>query len=370
MPEVQDRQTKAIALQSLFDSERSKLAAFVKGIELKTWEQFALIALDNPNIVKCRPISIINALRTNARLSLPLDGVHAALVPFGDECTHVTGYPGYTALYVRHAGATHADVEVAFEGEEFEVRKGTDPKIIHSTDETIDHTDPEKIVATYCIVHLKGGGAKPWVCWRDELDAIRKIALAKAKGRKSPYDGGLTLIEMWRKAPLIRVRKGLNMTEGVQALLAEVEREEMGTVVDVEGGPAEASNLDEVLAQRKERKTKKAAAPVESEAREASEDSQGSASSASGEIQDIRGIPVSVTWDEVKDETFGGGNKLLGPLTPAKLVELLDKDKDVTEAAKAVLKKGQEIAAEGKNPSKPYQALALAFKQAENAAGF
>lgn len=365
-PEVQDPKKKAEILPAIYQERRDELITLLEGaIDAKKWESYVLMALRNPSIgEKCSRASIITALLTNARLALPLDGVHSVLVPFAGVCTHIVGYPGWVSLYVRHADASHVDPVVVFEGDPFKVFAGSDDRIEHEQLRTTKRTDPEKIVATYCIVHLKNGQKKSWICWRDELDEIRRKALAKAGGKQSVYDGGNTLIEMWRKAPIIRVRKGLNIAPRIQAILAEIEKEELDPkTIDIAGeNVTQASSIDELLAARKASGANPETGEIEKEPEP---------SPAVSDVREIYGIPVEYDWDSVKDEAFGGRNGVLAKMTPAQLVEaLIAKNKEATEAANTLLKRGQEIFAEGKTPAKPYQVLALAFHYAELGAGF
>lgn len=233
MAQIQSQQQQTTALAAAFNQDERfnpKNLAELMGsrISADSWIQAALAAFKTPGVLACQPMSVLGTVYKAARLRLPIDGVHFSLIPFKDKCEGVVGYPGWVALYVRHAGATHVQTGVIFEGERYEYEEGLNQRLVHAPDHRGNHTDPEKVVAVYAVVHLRGGQKHLCVVWRDVLDRIREVALAKAGGKQSTYDGGITLIEMWRKAAIIRARKGLAITDaGIMDALAEAERDEV-----------------------------------------------------------------------------------------------------------------------------------------------
>lgn len=214
-----------LALPDRFTQEKKTLLALLpSAIDRERWGQFVLAALKSPQLQRCTQESVIAALYRNARVGLPLDGVHASLVPFGQECTHIIGFPGYVSLYKKHAGVSHVAAKVVFEDDRFEVTEGTEPLIVHVPNPKGNHTDPEKVIAAYAIAYLKNPDTHAVVMWEDELRALRKRCLERSRG-KGPWM--TDPIEMFRKSPIIRLRKGLNMNEELQAAIAFEERDEL-----------------------------------------------------------------------------------------------------------------------------------------------
>jgi recombination protein RecT len=351
--QIQSNDQKQTALTVAFDREKAALMESLPGaMDRERWATVALSMLKNPGLSRCTPESVLAAVYKNARVGLPLDGVHASLVPFGQECTHIIGYPGWVSLYSRHAGVTHVRAKVVFDGDRFEVEEGLEPKIVHVPDPKGNHTDPNKVLAAYAVAHLRKGAPTFVVMWKDELESLQTRCLKKTNG-KGPW--ATDPIEMMRKSPIIRLRKGLTLTEDMQAILAEAEREEL--VVDVAG---------ETVGAQKPLRTaddlKEALAPVESEPEPALIE-QG--------VRFAKGIPISVDWDAVKSVPFGGNNAFLSKMTPADLVALLIAgDANAKESCARLLKTAHEMLAGDQPPPKNYEILALAMEQAELGSAF
>ncbi len=231
MPEIQSVEKRQTAIVTMFEGARASLAQYLGSPKaMSAWAETALTTLRGDIIAKSAPQSVMAAVYKAARLNLPIDGVHFSLMPFWSkrlnayEIVGAPGYQGYITLYQRHANVTHVHARAVFEGERFELEEGTNERLLHIPNPKVSHTDHEKVVLTYCVGHLRGGG-KVW-CYveRDRLDKIRERGLAKANGKPSTYDGGESCIEMWKKAAIIRLRKGLSLTDSVAKELAEEEK--------------------------------------------------------------------------------------------------------------------------------------------------
>jgi recombination protein RecT len=94
------------ALVTVIESERSALAgmlpAFMRGEKAEArFFEVAMALRDNDKLASCRPETIRKALYKAAQVGLPVDGVHASLIPYGSEATYVIGYMGYINVYRR-----------------------------------------------------------------------------------------------------------------------------------------------------------------------------------------------------------------------------------------------------------------------------
>lgn len=133
----------------------------------------------NQKLADCTPMSIVTAVMHSAALGLhvgPFLG-EAWLVPFKGRCQLIPGYRGL--LKLAHQGLTVGGIEarLVYEEDEFEVRYGTDPMIIHVPDFEGDRSDG-KIIATYMVAKMRSGEVQFNVMTRDEVEKRRKSSRA------------------------------------------------------------------------------------------------------------------------------------------------------------------------------------------------
>lgn len=196
--------------------------------------RLAVIAMNGSEYVqKCSAQSIIKAVLDCARMGLEPDGVHAALVPMntkrGWECQAWPMYRGLVARAYDDETVSAIEARLVYEGERFDVRYGTDPKIDHTPD--ADCVASGNVIAAYAVIHMRGR-AKFDVMWRSELDGIMKRSPAASRGF-SPWstDPG----EMQKKTVLKRLTKTAPLkSQRVFAALATDEENDAGEIVDME----------------------------------------------------------------------------------------------------------------------------------------
>jgi phage RecT family recombinase len=384
MPEMKSPEKQTTALAVAFKQDErfnpTALAALMGSkLDADSWIQAALSTMKNPTIAKSIPDTLFAALYKAASLRLPVDGVHFALMPFwnksknGYEIAGAVGYPGWVSLYVRHANATHVQTGVIFEGEDYEYEEGLQQRFRHVPDPKGDHTRGDQVLATYAIVHLKGGNKHLCIVWRDVLEEIRTKALARAGGKASTYDGGTTLIEMWRKAAIIRARKGLAITDsGVAAALADEERREIEDPRDTEyevvaSGTPPPRNVDDLVKSKKNDRQEEHEEPQETggEVQDAEFERTGSDGPV---VRDICGFPNDLgdEWDTVRTKMLEGDDTLLAKLTPDEITKkLIDGDAKIKTRVKQRLDQAVKMYGEGKTPPKRFMILALAWEQFE-----
>jgi len=354
-PEVQEPKKRETALTvAITDNQQkimSMLPVFMREQSARFFE-VALSASKNPQIAQCDPISVIESIVRAAQWGLLPDGTHGALVPYGKSCTFIPMYRGLISAYRRGGDIKQVWADLVFKGDEFEYEVGMSPKLRHIP-KAKTRTNPDGVEYAYACARWADGHVDFVVMTIDELEFVRR----KSRAQNGPWK--TDTCAMYLKTPLRRLSKFLPLSAEIQQLVTEDEKHDS---IDVEGevvsGPTPVGSIDDLLQARKNEQ----AEPAEEQGFVDEPQDPG--------IRDVFGIPVDIRWEDVKDEPFGGGNKLLGTLTPAKLVDLLDKDPEVTKAAKAVLEKGQALYADGKTPQKAYKALALAFQQAANGQGF
>ena len=161
----------------------------------------------NPAILEATPQSIMRAVFLSAQLQLEPGAVKGELyfiprkgrVKQGDrwvdgvtELQCQIGYKGYLTLARRSGQITMVDAHVVYEGDEYDLRFGTDPAMVHIPKAGVDRTDSSKVIAAYAVVKLRDGSTYYEWLWRDEIDARR----ARSDGAKA-FDQGRTKSTPW-----------------------------------------------------------------------------------------------------------------------------------------------------------------------------
>lgn len=149
-----------------------------------------IAATTNPALLKCSTVSVATALARVAQWGLDI-GETAHLVPYGDKCTAVADYKGIIKLMCE-AGARKVEAREVREGDQFNVRYGSDPEIVHipkgSRQGAITHY--------YAVVWLRGGVVQFEVMEAAEVDALRKQYSKQWKnGDPGPWYGRKTTIK-------------------------------------------------------------------------------------------------------------------------------------------------------------------------------
>lgn len=220
-------------LRALVERQKPEIARALTGTALDP-ERFTRIALtvirQSRELQRCTPESVLGALMTSAQLGLepgPLG--EAYLVPYGDECTFITGYQGMIKLAFQSGQIRHIDADVVREGDQFEYAKGADPKLVH-VPALSGRGGP---VCYYAVASFVQGGHVAVVLSPEDVDKVRDrspSARAKSSPWKSDYDA------MAKKTCIRQLAKFLPMHTGLaRALSADgtVRTSLDGTVDDV-----------------------------------------------------------------------------------------------------------------------------------------
>ncbi|MDX1700465.1 MAG: recombinase RecT [Melioribacteraceae bacterium] len=165
---------------------------------------------DGRMIINCTADSIVKCILISAQLGLEVDfKQHAFLIPRKNkdilECTFMPGYRGY--LYKLRSSKDIASicVEPVFDGDYFKVVKGTDPKIEHEPNLTLDNKQ-DNITHFYAVVTFTNGSFEFEVMSKHQIEKVR--ASAKTQDIWGPH-----FQEMGRKTVLLRLVKRLQMPE-------------------------------------------------------------------------------------------------------------------------------------------------------------
>ena len=139
--------------------------------------------VDTPNLQKCTPISVLRCAMVAAELRLSFGKVTGELypVPYDRTCTPIVGYKGMLRLIRRDPKVANVYAEVVYEGDRFEVVRGTEPNLVHVPDLNADRADA-KIVAAYAVIRFTDGTSDFEYMTRAELDKTRKASRAGQNG--------------------------------------------------------------------------------------------------------------------------------------------------------------------------------------------
>lgn len=148
--------------------------------------QAGIAYMSNNKLGQCTQLSFFEAMMCLAEtgLSLSRQSGEAYLVPFADtqkgivNCTFMPGYRGLIKLAVQTGGVKDVYSYTVHEGDEFEVKLGTSPQIIHKPSFEVDRSNDTKITHVYAVIDTATGGQVFQVMTRAEVERIRKLSKA------------------------------------------------------------------------------------------------------------------------------------------------------------------------------------------------
>lgn len=193
---------------------------------ITVFKQFALVVAQNEALKKCTTASLMGFAYTcaaNGFSPLPQDK-EAWAIPykrkFKDEqgqwrevleCQFQNGYGGIIKKIMRSGYVSFVDGQAVYEGDHYKVLRGTEPRIEH--EEGPNFGDPDKVIASYAVAHMKDGGKKFVTLNRVQLERLRLKSSAqwetvnRERVKKATPDG------MWKEdydaAAIIKALKKL-----------------------------------------------------------------------------------------------------------------------------------------------------------------
>lgn len=87
-------------------------------------------AQKDPNILKCTPASIVQAVARALRSGLEI-GETCHLLPFGSVCTFVADYKGLGQLLIASGSVRKLEIRGVYEGDQFEISYGSEGRLRH-----------------------------------------------------------------------------------------------------------------------------------------------------------------------------------------------------------------------------------------------
>jgi recombination protein RecT len=217
-------------LEDLLKTKKSDFLAMVKGGEttFKKELAFASQAINASDLLqKADKNSILASVFNIALTGLSLNPITklAYLTPRYNskrqtwECILVPSYQGLVKTITDTGSAKKVDAYVVYDGDEFSVEYGSEPKIVHKPN--IQRKKDAPIVAAYAVAVLHSGERQSEVMNKEDLDHVK----GKSDGYKAYRDGKVkTAIwvewegEMSRKTVIKRLVKYLPKTERFEEL--------------------------------------------------------------------------------------------------------------------------------------------------------
>jgi len=150
----------------------------------------------------CTGESFLQALLDCASLDLSLTKAlgEAYLVPFKGVCSMMPGYRGFITLLHRTGLVQSIQVEAVYEGDEFRIEAGTDPRLKHVIAPDVPR-DWQHLRGVYCIInHTDGPPSSEWM----NMGQIGKVQKS-SKAADGPWR--YWPVEMAKKSVIRRIQK-------------------------------------------------------------------------------------------------------------------------------------------------------------------
>jgi recombination protein RecT len=211
---------------------------------------------EEEKLLACEPRSVLGGALRCAEIGLMVGGVmqHAFMVPrakrdgrggFLYEAELTVGYRGMIALAMRSGKVKSVTSRIVTDREIEEGRfdlyyEGEKDVMVHRPVLYGDRGEP---VMVYCLVRFVDGTFHVEPMGKDEIDKIKESAIAKWNGSDGESPWVTSEMEMWRKSPVRRAFKYLNVqVEGLdRAIRLEEERErgqrqDLARLIDQQSG--------------------------------------------------------------------------------------------------------------------------------------
>lgn len=146
---------------------------------------FTTEAIKNPKLNKCSPESIITSLMSCIYFNLLPNTPQglAYLIPYGNNLTFQVGYKGLIELASRSGMIKTINAELVFDEDIFDIELGTERKITHKPDMSINRTDTSRVRLVYATAKLSNGDSEFIVLNSQEIQKITDFIQRKNFGK-------------------------------------------------------------------------------------------------------------------------------------------------------------------------------------------
>ncbi len=197
-----------------------------------------LAIVRNPDLLKCTPISVVEAIMVASQLGLeiasPIGGAH--LVPFKTHCQMIPDYRGLIRLALRKGDCRKLVAREVYQGDMFHVIQGTTEMIEHVPllgDEARMDSD---ITGFYAVATLADGVTVHEYASKGDVDKIRGRSAA---GNKGPWKSDYAA--MGKKTLIKRVLKWLDLSPDLALAIEMDTRGDVGYGTSTTDGDTEES---------------------------------------------------------------------------------------------------------------------------------
>lgn len=211
---------------------------------------FAAVRAVIPELRRCTPASVRQALLTCARFGLVPDGQQAVIKAEGTTAVFVPMYRGYVALMYRSGlvESVHVGRIYANDAYEFTPTAPSPDDFVHKPRLDLSREERGPVVLVYAFAWLKGGRrSQVIVLSREDAEEIRNLysdSYQRAELDNSRSSFWHTHFEqMWEKSALLRLPRVVPVSAELRALTAADEAGDAGQVQIVHAPDSEAAEL-------------------------------------------------------------------------------------------------------------------------------
>lgn len=232
-------------MKSMIAQAETRIVAVLPDFMMKQRERFMQILVDaalDPKIVGSEPLSVFAAVMKAAQCGLPLDGTHAALVPFKEKGTakaqFIPMFQGLIVSAMRNGDVKSIWSSVVYDGDEFREIRGSEPRLIHEPSKGKNRSI-DNALGVYACAKLQSGEVIFEYMDAGQVADIKASSKARDSG---PWAVKSQEAEMWRKTAVRRLAKYLPKSPDFQRVLDADEEFEPITPREVEHEPVPAAN--------------------------------------------------------------------------------------------------------------------------------
>ncbi len=198
-------------LPAIIEQSETRIADVLPdGMDPKRVVRLAKFAVHrNPALLKCDPVSVIEAIVTASQLGLeinsPIGGAH--LVPYAKRCQMIPDYRGLIKLALQNDDCLKLVAREVYEGDLIHIMQGTSESIEHVPLLGGEVRMDDDITGFYAVATLKGGVTVHEYAPKGDVDKIRARSRA---GNSGPWSTDYAA--MGKKTMVKRVLKWLDLS--------------------------------------------------------------------------------------------------------------------------------------------------------------
>lgn len=222
-------QNKAAIIRQSLESSKPQIAAALPS-HLKAdriIRQTMTVVQENETLLACNPLSILKGVIKGSELGLEFGAAlgQAWLVPFGGQASLIIGYRGLLNLAMRSGMVQSIQPRVVNAGDRFEVRMGSNARILHEP----DLNGAGEPTHYYVVIEFANGGKDFEVMSRRQVESHRDRYSKGASRSDSPWKTAFD--QMALKTVIRRLAKRLPMSVEFQNAASLDEAGDAGQLV-------------------------------------------------------------------------------------------------------------------------------------------